>query len=544
MNKLTNTAAWQQLIEDFEKTKDQSMRDQFETDASRAEKFSLNAAQIHLDYSKNRINHETMQHLVQLAEKAKLAEQIEKLFAGEKVNFTEQRAAWHTVLRDPNTTLPEINNSLHRMHLFTVALHSGYWRGYSGKAITDVVNLGIGGSDLGPRMVVEALRPFSNQKVQVHFVANVDGSELYYTLKKLNPETTLFIIASKTFTTVETLLNAKTARSWLLDKVAGSKTTTKKVQDAIAHHFVAITANTERAVTFGISADNIFSFSDWVGGRYSLWSAIGLPVMIAIGVDAFRQLLDGAHAIDNHFRSTPFAQNMPVILALLGIWYTNFYRCQTQAIIPYDQNLGLFPDYLQQLDMESNGKSVNVNDEIIDYPTAPVIWGGIGTNGQHAFHQLLHQGQFLLPVDFIISLDNHHPWPEHHDLLYANCLAQSQALLQGRTEKQAYYELLADGYDEVHAKKLALHKILPGNRPSNTLVMNKLTPQTLGALIALYEHKVFTQGVIWQINSFDQYGVEVGKQLATGLAKAIKGEVDTSYYDSSTQKLVDMFKNK
>jgi glucose-6-phosphate isomerase len=539
MTNLTNSPAWQQLIKDFEKTHTQRMHDQFATDPTRTEKFSLRAAELYLDYSKNRINNETLQHLVALAEAANLPEHIENLFAGKHVNFTEQRAAWHTSLRDPNALQPEVNSTLQRMHLFCSALHSEYWRGYSGKPITDVVNLGIGGSDLGPRMVVDSLSTFSNEKIKVHFVANVDGSELQHTLKKLNPETTLFIVASKTFTTVETLLNAKTARQWLLNKVVQ-----RKEADAIAHHFVAITANADRAVKFGISADNIFSFSDWVGGRYSLWSAIGLPVMIAIGVDAFHQLLNGAHAMDQHFRSAPLAQNMPVILALLGIWYTNFYRCQTQAIIPYDQNLGLFPDYLQQLDMESNGKSVNVYDEIIDYPTAPIIWGGIGTNGQHAFHQLLHQGQFLLPVDFIIALDNHHPWPEHHEMLYANCLAQSQALLQGRTEKQAYYELLADGYDEAKAKKLAPHKILPGNRPSNTLVMKKLTPATLGALIALYEHKVFTQGIIWQINSFDQYGVEVGKQLATGLSKTLKEGMDMSSYDSSTQTLVEMFKQK
>ena len=539
MTDLTNSPAWQQLIKDFEKTRTQKMYDQFSTDPTRTEKFSLRAAELYLDYSKNRINNETLQHLVALAEAAHLPEHIENLFTGKAVNFTEQRAAWHTSLRDPTALQPEIHSTLQRMHLFCSALHSDHWRGYSGKPITDVINLGIGGSDLGPRMVVDTLSALSNKKIKVHFVANVDGSELYNTLKNLNPETTLFIVASKTFTTVETLLNATTARTWLLNKVVE-----RKKADAITHHFVAITVHADRAIKFGISADNIFSFSDWVGGRYSLWSAIGLPIMIAIGVDAFLQLLNGAHCMDQHFRNAPLAQNMPVILALLGIWYTNFYRCQTQAIIPYDQNLGLFPDYLQQLDMESNGKSVNVNDEIIDYPTAPIIWGGVGTNGQHAFHQLLHQGQFLLPVDFIIALDNHHPWPEHHDLLYANCLAQSQALLQGRTQKQAYYELLAEGYDETKAKKLAPHKILPGNRPSNTLVMKKLTPTTLGALIALYEHKVFTQGIIWQINSFDQYGVEVGKQLATSLSKALKENMDMASYDSSTQVLVNLFKKK
>lgn len=491
MSEFTQSPDWQKLEQHHQAIRNQRIDAWFVEDPKRAERFSLQAAGLRLDYSKQHITAKTRDLLVNLAGQSGLAQAIESLFAGDKVNCTEQRPAWHTKLRANDD--PQVVASLEKMLEFATQIHQQQWRGYTGKPITDVVNLGIGGSDLGPRMVVEALAPFHVNSLKVHFVANVDGADISDCLASLNPETTLFIVASKSFSTEETLTNANTARTWLMQDADAS---------IVAKHFVAVSANVERAVAFGIIEDNIFEFWDWVGGRFSLWSAIGLPIGLAIGMENFQQLLAGAHAMDQHFATASFKHNMPVILALLSIWSINFDHCPSEAVIPYDQHLRLLPAYLQQLVMESNGKSVDKHGNQVDYATAVAIWGDVGTNGQHAFHQLLHQGMQTIPVDFIIVKQPQHNLTEHHRKLLANALAQSRALMLGKSDDNP-------------------HKVIAGNKPSNTILLEKLTPNTLGSLIALYEHKTFVQGIIWRINSFDQYGVELGKVIAKDIEKVL-----------------------
>ena len=530
---ITDTSAWKELQKHYQQSKDKPIKALFDNDAHRAKTFSLDLPSLgfFLDYSKNRMTNETMQLLTELAKQANLSGAINDLFSGKPINFTEERQVLHTDLRQPEPKA-EIRKAFEKMANFVDSIHDETYRGHSSQAITDVVNIGIGGSDLGPHLVVDALKPYHVKGVQVHFVSNVDGHDILETLQNLNPETTLFIVASKTFTTIETLTNATTAKQWLINHFNDDTSTDK--------HFVAVTASPSKAKDFGINPNNIFTFWDWVGGRYSLWSTIGLPIALAIGNDNFNQLLAGAHTMDEHFRSAPFAENMPVILALLSIWYTNFYHCQTQAIIPYHHNLRLLPDYLQQLEMESNGKSVTRDNANVDYNTAPIIWGGVGTNGQHAFHQLLHQGTHIIPVDFIVALNAHHKLPHQQQLLYHNCLAQSQALMQGSTFDENLEALKHNNeLSEDKKQQLAHHKVIPGNKPSNTLVMHELNPKTLGGLIALYEHKVFAQGIIWEINSFDQFGVELGKKMSQSLANPKNEKLD-----GSTTQLMALLSNK
>ncbi len=535
----TQLPAWQALSQHWEHMREFDMRQAFAEDAARFGEFSLRANGLLLDYSKNRINAETMRLLVKLARDAGVEDMRAAMFAGEPINFTEQRAVLHTALRNSDqasllvegkNVMPLIRDVQHRMRGFTEAVHSGEWRGYRGHKITDIVNIGIGGSDLGPAMVCMALRPYANASVQVHFVSNIDPSHLSSTLSSLNPETTLFIIASKTFTTLETLANAHAARTWLLAHMHD--------ETAVARHFVALSTNTEGVQAFGIDANNMFEFWDWVGGRYSLWSAIGLSIALAVGWENFVALLNGAHAMDTHFQNAPLEQNMPVVMGLLGVWYNNFWGADTYAVFPYDQRLALMPAFLQQLDMESNGKSVNRANRPTDYKTGPIMWGAPGTNGQHAFFELLHQGTQFVPADFLIAVENSTPLADQHEWLIANCLAQTEALLVGKTQAVAQAELMADGLPLIEAEALAPHKVFEGNRPSNTLLYQRLDPQTLGMLIALYEHKVFVQGVIWQINSFDQWGVELGKQLAPPIRKALEADADPGQHDSSTLGLI------
>lgn len=512
MGTIADTSAWKKLQQHYQEVADLKMKDLFVDDSKRFNNFSVTTAGLLLDYSKNRITATTMQLLEQLTATVDLKKHIEAMFAGELINTTEQRAVLHTALRNPNPPA-EVKATLEKICNCAEDIRQGKWKGYSKKAITDVVNIGIGGSDLGPAMVVSALTPYAASNVKCHFVANVDGTHITETLKYLNPETTLFIVASKTFTTQETLCNASTAREWLAQKM--------KIKQVVKH-LIAVTANPERAVDFGIDASNVFPFWDWVGGRYSLWSAIGLAIAIAIGADNFCEFLAGAYAMDEHFRRAPFTKNMPVILALIGIWNNNFLGAKTQAILPYDQYLHLLPAYLQQLEMESNGKRVTMAGEPVTYNTAPVIWGSVGTNGQHAFHQLLMQGTQMVPADFILPLKSHNPIGQHQLLLVANCLAQSQALMQGRTQAEVY-------------------KVVPGNNPSNTILIDKITPATLGSLIALYEHKVFVQGIIWGINSFDQWGVELGKQLTKDIIPALQGSETAKEFDASTKGLIKRY---
>lgn len=536
MQSISKTAAWQALAEHYQQISKLTIKDQFDADASRAEKFSLTKVGIFFDYSKNLVDENTRALLLQLTETAQLKTHIADMFSGKKINITEQRAVLHTALRNPKQRLfPEVHTILEKIYHFADLVRDGMWHGFSGKPITNVVNIGIGGSDLGPAMAVKALTPYVINHINFYFVSNVDATHISETLKKLNPETTLFVVASKTFTTQETLCNALTAKEWLLNQA-------QKSTQAINRHFVAVTANSERAVEFGISAENVYPFWDWVGGRFSLWSAIGLTIAIAIGKKHFQELLFGAHNMDEHFQTEPFISNLPVLLALIGIWNINFCSTNIQAVIPYDQYLEFFPDFLQQLEMESNGKRVRLDGTPVDYNTAPVILGAVGTNSQHSFHQLLMQGTHKIPVDFIVTLESHNPIANHHLLLYANCLAQSQALMCGKSFAQIMAELLASGMSKELAEKLLPHKIIPGNVPSNTILLTKLTPETLGALIALYEHKVFTQGVIWQINSFDQWGVELGKKLASQIVPKLQhSEKDKSHLDSSTGQLIKKY---
>jgi len=537
--------AWHALEEHQRLLDKTHMRALFDEDPKRGEKFSLQFGNLLLDYSKNRITAETLELLASLARETGVEQQRDRMFAGEAVNLTEQRAVLHTALRnrsndavlvDGSDVMPAVNAILAKMRKFSDAVRNGDWLGYNGKRIKNVVNIGIGGSDLGPLMVCEALKPYRHTELRLHFVSNVDGTQISETLKQLHPESTLFIVASKTFATQETLANAHTARDWFMKQVGD--------ESAIASHFVAVSTNREQVAAFGIDTANMFEFWDWVGGRYSLWSAIGLPIALAIGMDRFEQLLNGAHQMDQHFSNAPLEENMPVLLALIGIWYHNFFGAESYAIEPYDQYMHRFPAYLQQLDMESNGKSVSRDgNPIDDYTTGPVLWGEPCTNGQHAFFQLLHQGTRLVPTDFLIPIQSHNPIGNHHTLLLANCFAQSEALMRGKTEIEARAELTAQGTEDDELERLLPHKIFAGNRPSNTLLFRQLDPHMLGMLIALYEHKVFVQGIIWNINSFDQWGVELGKQLASTIADELQDDVESRSHDSSTNTLINASKN-
>ncbi|MBO0938607.1 glucose-6-phosphate isomerase [Fibrella sp. HMF5335] len=545
---LTNHAfltlpAYGQLKAHFEATESTHMRDLFAQNPDRFEQFSLRFDDILVDFSKNRVTAETMTLLRQLAEQAGLTDAIEKMFSGDKINGTEGRAVLHTALRNRANTpvlvdgadvMPSVNAVLDRMKSFTERVRSGEWKGYSGKAITDVVNIGIGGSDLGPVMVTEALKFYASDKLKVHFVSNVDGVHIYETLQLVNPETTLFLVASKTFTTQETMTNANSARQWFLDN-GGS-------QHDVAKHFAALSTNKAEVEKFGIDTENMFGFWDWVGGRYSLWSAIGLSIALYIGFDNFEELLAGGHAMDNHFRTAPLDQNIPATLALLGIWYNNFYGAQSEAILPYDQYLHRFAAYFQQGDMESNGKSVDRDGHPVAYQTGPIIWGEPGTNGQHAFYQLIHQGTKLIPCDFIAPAISHRPMGDHHRMLLSNFFAQTEALMNGKTEQEAADELRKAGKSDAEIAQVAPFKAFSGNRPTNSILLKMITPYTLGSLIAMYEHKIFTQGVIWNIFSFDQWGVELGKQLANKILPELEADTPVNSHDSSTNGLINVYK--
>jgi glucose-6-phosphate isomerase len=543
MANLVNTPAWQALLQHQKEVSLLHMRDLFAQDSQRFSRFSLQFENILFDYSKNRITEKTLSLLFDLARQAGLPTRIEEMFRGQKINTTEDRAVLHIALRnrsnnpiyvDGQDVMPEVNHVLAKMRSFSQSVRSGEWKGSTGKAITDLVNIGIGGSDLGPKMVCEALKPYSNPHLHVHFVSNVDGTDLAETLKLLKPETTLFLVASKTFTTQETMTNAHSARKWLIESLND--------ESAIANHFAAMSTNTEAVKKFGINPENMFEFWDWVGGRYSLWSAIGLSIAVDLGFDRFEELLSGAHQVDNYFKSTPFEQNIPVIMGLLGIWYSNFFGAQSHAILPYDQYLLYFPTYFQQGDMESNGKSVTRQGEPVNYSTGPVIWGQPGTNGQHAFYQLIHQGTRLVPCDFLAAAQSQNPLGEHHPILLSNYLAQTEALMKGKTTAEARQELMAEGYVGEKLELLAAAKTFEGNHPTNSFLYPKLTPKVLGSLIALYEHKIFTQGVIWDINSFDQMGVELGKQLAKKILPELSGDKAATTHDSSTNGLIGTIK--
>ena len=537
--------AWDALNAHHDSMRSFSMRHAFDNDPTRFNEFSLELNGLMFDYSKNLITTHTRTLLVDLAKQSKLAQAIEALFSGDQVNATEGRPALHTALRRPiadrllvneQDVMPGVHHVLNQMTDLVTRIHNGLWRGYSEKSITDVVNIGIGGSYLGPELVSEALLPFAQNGVRCHYLANIDGSEFVSLAATLNAETTLFIVSSTSFSTLETIKNAQAARAWYLAK-GGSK-------EHLHRHFIAVTSNTQAAIAFGMREENIFPMWDWVGGRYSLWSAIGLPIALAIGMSNFKELLAGAHSMDEHFKTAPFEQNMPVIMALLGIWYTNFWHCQNHAILPYDHNLRNFTKHLQQLDMESNGKSVRMDGTPVNLATGPVIWGGVGCNGQHAYHQLLHQGTHFVPADFIVPVVSYNPVADHHQWLYANCLSQSQALMLGKTLREAEDELRSQGLSDEDVAKLAPHKVIPGNRPSNTLVIDRISPSRLGALVALYEHKVFVQSVIWGINAFDQWGVELGKELGKDVYERLTGYDQPQASDSSTQGLIDYFRGK
>jgi len=543
MPTLSDSPAWRALAQHQREIGHIHMRDLFAQDPERFERFSLRFESLLLDYSKNRITTETMRLLLDLATQADLSGWIVRMFDGEKINTTENRAVLHIALRnrsnrpirvDGQDVMPEVNAVLEHLRHFSQAVRSGTWRGYRGQRITDVVNIGIGGSDLGPAMVTEALQPYAQEGLHVHFVSNIDGTHMAETLKRVRPETTLFIVASKSFTTQETLTNAHTARAWFLDAA----------QDTahVAQHFVALSTNAEAVRAFGIDPQNMFAFWDWVGGRYSLWSAIGLSIAIAIGFEHFEALLSGAHEMDEHFRSAPLDANLPVILGLLGIWYNNFFGTQTHAILPYDQYLHRFPAYLQQGDMESNGKSITRQEMPVEVSTGPIIWGEPGTNGQHAFYQLIHQGTKLIPCDFIAPVKTHNPVGNHHAILLSNFFAQTEALMKGKTEAEARQELEDEGLSSEALERLLPHKIFVGNKPTNSILVPQITPRSLGHLIALYEHKIFTQGVIWNINSFDQWGVELGKQLADVIFPELEGSQEVTGHDASTNGLLNYYK--
>jgi glucose-6-phosphate isomerase len=535
--------AWKALQRHQRKTAKVHMRDLFARDPQRFERFSLRVGDILFDYSKNRVTQETMRLLFDLARQANLADKIEAMFTGEKYNNTENRAVLHVALRnrsnrpilvDGKDVMPEVNAVLAKMRVFSEAVRSGAWKGYTEKSITNIVNIGIGGSDLGPKMVCEALRPYGKVGLHMHFVSNVDSTDMVETLKVVDPERVLFLVASKTFTTQETMTNAHSARQWFLAAAND--------EAAVAKHFVAMSTNAKEVADFGIDAANMFEFWDWVGGRYSLWSAVGLSIMLYLGINHFEALLAGAHKVDEHFRGTPFEENVPVVMGLLGLWYNDFFGAQSQAILPYDQYLMHFSSYFQQGDMESNGKSVTKEGEWIDYQTGPIIWGQPGTNGQHAFYQLIHQGTKLIPCDFLAAAQSQNPLGEHHTLLLSNYFAQTEALMKGRTPDEARAELVAGGKTGAELETLVAAKTFPGNRPTNSFLYPKLTPETLGSLIALYEHKIFTQGAIWDVNSFDQWGVELGKQLAKVILPELRGEERVESHDASTNELVNYYK--
>ena len=522
---------------------DTSIKDLFKNDSERFSKFSINFEDILVDYSKNLLTDKTKAALIALANECELDDAIERMFTGDTINKTENRSVLHVALRnrsnspiavDGKDVMPDVNAVLEKMKGFSEKVISGEWKGYSNKAITDVVNIGIGGSDLGPVMVTEALKPYKNQ-LNLHFVSNVDGTHIAEVFKKINPETTLFLIASKTFTTQETMANAHSARDWFLAN-GGSA-------ESVAKHFVAVSTNEKLVTAFGIDANNMFGFWDWVGGRYSLWSAIGLSIILSIGFDNFIELLEGAHAMDKHFRTADFNENIPVILALLGIWYNNFYGAETQAILPYDQYMHRFAAYFQQGDMESNGKYVGRDGKAVDYQTGPVIWGEPGTNGQHAFYQLIHQGTKLIPTDFLAPAVSHNQISNHHTLLLSNFFAQTEALMNGKTLEEVEAEFVKAGKTQAEIDELAPFKVFKGNRPTNSILFKQLTPRTLGSLVAMYEHKIFVQGVIWNIFSFDQWGVELGKQLANQILPELSGNEEVTSHDSSTNGLINAYKN-
>ncbi len=534
------TAAWKGLKAHFRLMKNRHMKDLFARDADRFGKFSIRFEDMLFDYSKNIVTDETLRLLLDLARETGVEAAIARMFSGDRINETEKRAVLHTALRNLSNTpvyvnkrniMPQVNAVLDQMEQFSARIIDGQWRGYTGESITDILNIGIGGSDLGPVMVTEALKPYRKPHIRCHFVSNIDGTNISETLKGLSPETTLFIISSKTFTTQETMTNAHSARRWFLE-AAGDEANIKK-------HFVAVSTNKAEVRKFGIAPENMFVFWDWVGGRYSLWSAIGLSVACSIGFDHFRELLDGAHAMDRHFRETPLDNNIPVIFGLLGIWYNNFFEAETHAILPYDQYMHRFPAYLQQADMESNGKHCDRKRREVSYQTGQIIWGEPGTNGQHAFYQLIHQGTKLIPCDFIAPAISHNPVGNHHDILLSNFFAQTEALMRGKTTEEVEQELKAEGKSVREIKRVAPFRVFGGNRPTNSILLRKITPRSLGSLIAMYEHKIFVQGVIWNIFSFDQWGVELGKALAKKILVEIKDKADAGSHDSSTNGLIN-----
>jgi glucose-6-phosphate isomerase len=544
MSQLTQSPAWKALSNHHAEVEGVHMRTLFAEDPERFARFSLEVGEIFVDYSKHRVTKDTMRLLFALAEQQKVGEWRDKMFSGDKINSTEGRAVLHVALRnrsnrpikvDGKDVMPEVNAVLAKMRGFTEQVRSGAWKGHTGKRITDVVNIGIGGSDLGPVMATEALRPYWQKGLRAHFVSNVDGTHLVETVKDLDPESTLFIVASKTFTTQETLMNARSARAWLVGKLG--------TDAAVPKHFVAVSTATEEVKKFGIDTNNMFGFWDWVGGRYSLWSAIGLPIATVIGMDAFVEMLSGGHAMDEHFRTAPPEKNVPMILGLLGVWYSNFFGAETHAILPYDQYMHRFPAYFQQGDMESDGKGVTRGGaRITDYTTGPIVWGEPGTNGQHAFYQLIHQGTRVVPADFIAPIETHNPLDKHHAVLLANFFAQTEALMKGKTTDEARAELDAQKLPKDKLDTLASHKTFLGNRPSTSILVQKITPKTLGMLVAMYEHKIFTQGCVWDINSFDQWGVELGKQLAKKIEPELEAKGDVTTHDSSTNGLINRFK--
>ena len=547
MAALTTLPVWQKLCQHQKSMVSIHMRDLFATDKNRFDKYSLKLDDILFDFSKHRINDETLPLLTQLAREANIEGWRDRMFAGEKINITENRAVLHTALRNRSNTpvyvdghdvMPDVNAVLAQMRAFSTKVRNGEWTGYTGKRITDIVNIGIGGSDLGPVMVCDALKPYASPELQVHFVSNIDGAHLMRALEKCNPETTLFIVASKTFTTQETMTNATSARTWFLASAIDNA--------YVAKHFVALSTNAKAVQDFGIDINNMFAFWDWVGGRYSLWSAIGLSIALYVGMDHFEALLTGAHEMDNHFKSAPLEQNIPVIMALIGIWYNNCFHVDTNAILPYDQGMARFPAYLQQADMESNGKFICRDGKRIQYKTGPVIWGEAGTNGQHAFYQLIHQGTQIVPCDFLMPVHSHYAIGKHgyahHKILLANFLAQTQALMLGKTRDEARAELEKQGLTGEALEQLLPHKVFEGNRPSTSILFDQVTPNTLGKLIALYEHKIFVQGMIWDINSYDQWGVEYGKQIAQEILPLLTNDAVITNFDSSTNGLINYTK--
>lgn len=534
---LTKTKAWKKLALHYRFFKDVEMKNLFALDAQRGSKYTIPLGPLYLDYSKNRFNEKTMHYLLDLANEVKLHDKIEAMFTGQKINVTENRAVLHTALRNRRNTpvyvdgknvMPDINAVLVKMKKFTEAVRYGEFKGATGKKLTNIVNIGIGGSDLGPYMATAALKEYWAKDIKCYFISNIDGSACEDVFSQVDPETTLFVVVSKTFTTIETLTNARTCRKWLVDALG---------EYAVAKHFVAVSTNTAEVEKFGINPENMFEFWDFVGGRYSMWSAVGLTIALAVGMDNFEKMLDGANEMDLHFRHTPFERNIPVIMALLGVWYNNFFGFHQQGIIPYDQDLRYLPNYLQQLDMESNGKSTNKNNKFVKYATGPVLFGGPGTDVQHSFFQLIHQGTSIVPLDLIIPAISHNEIGDHHEILVANALAQGEALMCGKTVAEAAMELSKAGKTAAEISRLKRYKSFTGNRPTNTIVIKKLDPYTLGMLVAMYEHKVFVEGVIWDINSFDQMGVELGKQMALSILPELQGHA-SGLHDSSTRGLI------